>query len=149
LFAGGLITIRLTGRRQLQVSKETVIDGTDADGDPSPLAPFPSRSYRTIIELDPTDAAAAHAATMRFNSPRSGLRGVYLRRILGADDLIRGRDQDLVAFGPGAMGGFVESSKLDGGSAHRVMQNCPANTAGATTNPAQGKDCVDVSGTGS
>lgn len=147
--AGGSMTVRLTDRRPLQVSRETVIDGTDADGNPSPLAPFAARSYPTIIELDPTDAGAAHAATLRFTGPGSGLRGVYLRRLLGADDVIRGRDQDLVAFGPGATRGFVESSRLDGGSAHRVMQDCPGNTAASLLNPAQGKDCIGVSGTGS
>ena len=100
--ADGPITIRLTDPRQLRVSKETVIDGTDSAGNPSPLAAFASRSYPTVIELDPTDAAAAHAATLRFNSTGSGVRGLYLRRVLGADRLLPGRDQDLVAFGAGA-----------------------------------------------
>ena len=147
--ADGPITIRLTDPRQLRVSRETVIDGTDTAGNPSPLAAFASRSYPTVIELDPTDAAAAHAATLRFNSTGSGVRGLYLRRVLGADRLLPGRDQDLVAFGAGARRGFVESSKLDGGSAHRARQDCPANTPGAATNPAQGKDCIDVENTGS
>jgi len=148
-FAEGLITIRLTDPRQLRVSKETVIDGTDADGNPSPLSPFAGRSYRTVVEQDPTDKAVANAATIRFNSAGSGVRGVYLRRVLGADNIIARRDQDVVAFGAGGRRGFVESSKLDGGSAHRVMQDCPANTPATATNPAQGKDCIDVEATGS
>jgi hypothetical protein len=147
--ADGPITIRLTDPGQLTVAKETVVDGTDAGGNPSPLAPFASRFYGTIIELDPSDKAPANAATIRFNSARSGLRGIYLRRILGPDALISRRDQDLVAFGADAVRGFVESAKLDGGSAHRAMQDCPANTPTSATNPAQGKDCIDVEATGS
>ena len=149
LFANGLITVRLTDPTPLRVSKETIVDGTDADGHPSPVWPFASRSYRTIIELDPTNKAVANAATIRFNSAGSGLRGVYLRRVLGADTLLPRSDQDLVAFGAGATRGFVEACKLDGGSAHRVMQDCPANTPTTATNPAQGKDCIDVEHTGS
>ena len=148
-FPDGLITVRLTNTRPLRVGKETVIDGTDADGNPSPLSPFARRSYKTVIELDPDDTTAANAAALRLNRAGSGLRGVYLRRILGADSLIARRDQDLVAFGSGARRGFVEACKLDGGSAHRVMQDCPANTPTSATNPAQGKDCIDVEGTGS
>jgi hypothetical protein len=148
-FAGSPITIRLTDPSQLRVSKETVIDGTDSGGNPSALSPFATRSYPTIIELDPADPAIANAATIRFTSAGSGVRGIYLRRVLGADRLLPGRDQDLVAFGAGARRGFVEACRLDGGSAHRVMQHCPANTPTAATNPAQGKDCIDVEGTGS
>jgi len=142
------MTIRLIDPAPLRVTKETLVDGTDADGHPSPLAPFASRSYRTIIELDPSDKSVANAAALRIASPGSGLRGISLRRILGADALIARRDQDLVAFGPGARHGIVDVCLLDGGSAHRAMQDCPANHAAAATNPAQGKDCIDVEATG-
>ena len=147
--ASGPLVVRLTGTARLRVEAETVIDGTDADGNPSPLAPFNARVYPTVIELDPIDKSAAHAATLRITSPGSGLRGVFLRRLLGADALISRLDQDLVAFGPRARGGFVDTCRLDGGSAHRGMQSCPANSRTQATNPSQGKDCVDVEATGS
>lgn len=145
----GMMTIRLTDSSQLRIATETVVDGTNADGDPSPLSAFAERTYKTIIELDPADKSLANASTLRFNSAGSGLRGVYLRRILGADALVARRDQDLVAFGVGARRGFVETSKLDGGSAHRLMQDCPGNTSSRASNPAQGKDCIDVEAIGS
>ena len=148
-YADGPMTIRLTDAAQLRVTKETIVDGTDADGQPSPLTPFASRSYRTIIELDPSDKGVANAATLRITSAGSGLRGLYLRRILGADAVIARRDQDLVAFGRGAHRGFIDVCKLDGGSAHRGMQDCPGNSRAAATNPAQGKDCIDVEASGS
>ncbi len=147
--AAGAMTIRLRDPSQLRIARETLIDGTNADGDPSPLSAFSDRAYKTIIELDPTDKSLANAATLRFNSAGSGLRGVYVRRVLGADALVARRDQDLVAFGAGAQRGFVETSKLDGGSAHRLMQDCPGNSPSRGSNPAQGKDCIDVEATGS
>lgn len=148
--AAGAGPIRLTDPAPLVVRHETMIDGTDANGDPSPLAAFADRVYPTVIELDPRDKAVAHAATLRFAAPRSGLRGVYVRRILGSDREITRLDQDLVAFDRGAVRGLVETARLDGGAAARRGQGCPGNVRAPApaTNPAQGKDCVDVEDTG-
>lgn len=143
--------IHLTNPAPLTLTSETVIDGTDANGDPSALDGFASRTYPTVIELDPTDKAVAPGAMLRFSAPRSGLRGLYVRRILGTDRAIPRRDQDVVAFDRGAILGRVDTSKLDGGAAARRYQGCPGNVRAPepATNPAQGKDCVDVEDTGS
>lgn len=142
------LVVRLTDPAPLRIAGETVIDGTDPDGHPSPLAPFAARRYRTVIELDPLDPTRRHAATIRIAASDSGVRGVFLRRVLGADAAIAGLDQDLLAFDAGARRGFVATSLLDGGAAHRTMHDCPGNQRDAARNPAQGKDCVDVEATG-
>lgn len=145
---GEPLVVRLTDPAPLRLATETVIDGTDADGHPSPLAPFDSRRYRTVIELAPRDPARPHAATIRVAAPDSGVRGIAVRRILGPDARIARLDQDLLTFDAGARRGLVDTVLLDGGSAHRGMQDCPANDPTAARNPAQGKDCVDVEATG-
>lgn len=146
--SGEPLLVRLTDPAPLRIGTETVLDGTDDDGQPSPLAPFRERRYRTIIELDPRDPTRPHAASIRIAAPDCGLRGLYVRRLLGADARIARLDQDLLAFDAGALRGVVETSLLDGGSAHRAMQDCPANERAAARNPAQGKDCIDVEATG-
>ncbi|MBX3026870.1 hypothetical protein KF840_18330 [bacterium] len=146
--ATGPLVVRLTDPAPLRIDAEMVIDGTDDDGNPSPLAPFADRRYRAIIELDPRDPTRPSAAAIRIAAPDAGLRGVYVRRLLGADARIARLDQDVLAFDAGARRAFVETALLDGGSAHRAMQDCPANDRAAARNPAQGKDCVDVEATG-
>ena len=70
---------------------------------------------------------------LRFNAPRSGLRGLYFRRMLGSDRAIPRRDQDVVAFGRGAVLGRVDTVKLDGGAAARRNQGLSGQRARAGT----------------
>lgn len=53
---GGIASIDLTSNRELRITAPgTVIDGTDAEGRPSPIAPFAARTCRTVITQDPAD----------------------------------------------------------------------------------------------
>jgi hypothetical protein len=132
----------------------TVIDGTDAAGDPSPLADFDDRIYPTTITLiapnaNPTPGAPCpctegNGGSLRVETQGVRIIGVALRRQLAPEGLICCGDQDLVAFDAGSQNSTIRNCQLDGGAAAIASAEVPRSQSG----PPTGKDCVDAEDTG-
>jgi CSLREA domain-containing protein len=160
----GPVLIRLPQRlprrpKAIEVTRETplrldtpglTIDGTDAGGEPSPLADFADRVYPAVVRLRTGSAVpnpggpCGAGGTLRVLAEGVRLVGLSIERVLAPEGGLCRGDQDLVAFDAGSRGSGIETSRLDGG-AHAVRS---AEVPSGTTLPATGKDCIDTSGTG-
>jgi len=143
-FQPGLGEIRITGDPLLVDASNIVIDGTDATGQPSAVEAFASRQYPTRIHIDPSNKAAANTGNFRITAPDVVLRGLEIRRTLGTDANVAGKDQDLVVFtAPSSAahtgGSMVSTSRLDGGAG--------ARTSAEDQLVARGKMAVRAAGT--
>jgi hypothetical protein len=116
-------------------ANDTVIDGTNPNGDPSPVAEFRSRMFNAIVNLTGT-------AKFTITAPSVMLIGLQISRSLGPDNGLVGADLDQVRFGTTSYRSRIRTCRLDGGAGARVNANCSSN------NPAQGKDCIDAENTG-
>ena len=147
-FPGGKAVITLTQTSALAISAaNTMIDGTNADGYPSPIAPFTQRTqqgYPTTISVNPTYEDVAFAGDFDLTAPNIALVGLSMNRVLGTDAEITGKDQNLVVPAGNSAGSRVSTCRLDGGAADRT----DANGTDDGSAPAQGKDCVDADNTG-
>jgi hypothetical protein len=144
-FPGGIAAITDTQDSAMAITKETVIDGTNVQGNPSPLADFAQRVYPTQITINPTTKSMAYAGDIDINAQNVKLVGLSLKRVLGADAQIVGADQNLVVPGANSSGSRITTCRLDGGAADRTYAN---GAEGGMTVAAQGKDCVDANNTG-
>ncbi|MBI4517080.1 MAG: hypothetical protein HY699_14835 [Deltaproteobacteria bacterium] len=133
-FTGGEVNINVTGNLTV-TANDTVIDGTNAAGDPSPVQEFKSRLFKTTVNL-------TGPAKLAINAPNVTLMGLQISRTLGPDSTIVAADLNQVGFGPNSLGSKARTCRLDGGAAARVNADCSGS------NPAQGKDCVDAENTG-
>ncbi|MBI4517249.1 MAG: hypothetical protein HY699_15695 [Deltaproteobacteria bacterium] len=140
-FAGGLAQINVTNNTALAITAaETVIDGTNSEGDPSPVDGFAARTYRTVIRQDPANKTLELAADIRVQAANVTLRGLSVERVLPSSDTgLNLKDQNGIAFDAGSQGGRIITCRLDGGAAARTA---------AENQAAQGKDCVDAANTG-
>jgi cysteine-rich repeat protein len=153
-FPGAVARIQVTNNAAMAVrAAGTVIDGTDASGNPSPLADFGARIYPTIITLRAPNATPQPGDCPCFESPGGTLRvqaagvrlqGLAIERQLAPQGQICCGDQDLVAFDAGSKGSRVDTCRLDGGAAAITDAEVPSGQ----TWPATGKDCVDADSTG-
>ena len=134
-FMGGEVDINVTGNLTV-TANDTVIDGTNPTGDPSPVAGFKNRIYRTKVNLTGT-------AKFEVSAPNITLMGLQISRALGPDSGLVGADLDQVHFSTTSKNSRVRTCRLDGGAAARVNADCATGS-----NPAQGKDCVDAENTG-
>lgn len=153
-FAAALPEVQVTQLAAMLITKSgTMIDGTDADGDPSPLEPFASRTYPIQVRMTapnlgplPADCPCTEgdAGALRIQAANIELRGLALYRQHAAEGTICCGDQDLVAFDGGSAGSRLDTLLLDGGAAAMMSAEVP----GSETRPPTGKDCVDADGTG-
>lgn len=153
-FAAALPEIQITQLAALLVTKAgTMIDGTDLDGNPSPLEPFAARTYPIQVRMTapnlgpiPADCPCTEgdAGALRIQAAGIEVRGLALHRQHAAEGTICCGDQDLVAFNGGSAGSRLDTLLLDGGAAAMASAEVP----GSETRPPTGKDCVDADGTG-
>jgi hypothetical protein len=130
-----------------------MIDGTDAAGNPSPVAPFTGRSYPVTVTLTapnlapgPGDCPCSEGdgGALRVQGEGIEIRGVHVKRQLAPEGTICCGDQDLIAFDAGSAGSRIDTVLLDGGAAAITDANVPPSL----TWPATGKDCIDADTTG-
>lgn len=154
-FFAGRASIEVTGGGSLALrAAGMAIDGTDAEGNPSPLDAFAARLYPTTVTLHAPNAGAKPGLTCPCNEGGGGvlrvgaedvsLVGLALERVLAPEGSLCCGDQDLVAFDPGSRGSGIETSLLDGGAQAMTSAEVPSGV----TEPATGKDCIDASSTG-
>jgi hypothetical protein len=134
-------------------SAGTVMDGTDAEGNPSPLADFSARIYPSVITLAPVNppptaddcpCTLSPGAALQVVAAGVRLTGLSVERQLPPPGQICCGDQDLVVFGGGSKNSSIATTRLDGGAAAITSAEVPQGMLG----PATGKDCVDAEGTG-
>lgn len=130
-----------------------MIDGTDAAGNPSPVTPFPHRSYPVEVTLTapnlapgPGDCPCSEGdgGALRVQAEDIEIRGLQVQRQLAPQGTICCGDQDLIAFDAGSAGSRIDTVLLDGGAAAVTDANVPPSL----TWPATGKDCIDAHATG-
>jgi hypothetical protein len=141
-FADGVITLTQTAALTISAAN-TVLDGTGSQGDPSPIAAFADRTYPVTVRTDPTNKGLAFVGDFDLTAANISLVGLSMRRVLGSDTEITGKDQNLVVPAASSAGSRISTCLLDGGAADRT----DANGAEGATVPAQGKDCVDADNT--
>ena len=152
-FPGGDASVTVTNPVGLQLqSSAAMLDGTNADGDPSPLVELAQRTYQTNINLVAPNANPIPGDCPCNESPGGALqiiaagvevRGLALRRTLAAEGSVCCGDQDLITFGVGSKNSTVATCRLDGGAAAFTS----AEVAQGQTRPPTGKDCVDADNT--
>jgi hypothetical protein len=151
----GQAQIRINHNAPLRLrAAGTTIDGRDAAGNPSPLAPFADRIYPTVITLmaenanpDPTQACPcteSNGGALRIQADHVHVEGLEIARQLALEGTICCGDQDLVAFDAGSWDSRVETCRLDGGG--RAISS--AQVAQGQTHGPTGKDCVEARATG-
>lgn len=152
-FPGGDAVVTITNPVALQIfAGEVWIDGTNAEGDPSPLQAFEARVYRSTVTMvapnaDPIPGdcpcSESQGGSFRISAPDVHLRGLQVRRVLAAEGTVCCGDQDLITFGADSKNGVVETARLDGGAAAFGSAEVPP----AQTRPPTGKDCIDADNT--
>ncbi len=153
-FPGAVASVQVTNNAALAVrAPGTVIDGTNAAGDPSPLGDFAARVYPTVITLRAPNAnpqagdcpcSESPGGALRLQGAGIRLQGLAIQRQLAPQGQICCGDQDLVAFDAGSKGSDVDTCRLDGGAAAITDAEVPSGL----TRPATGKDCIDADSTG-
>lgn len=152
-FAGAQAVVELSRGALVVRAPALTLDGTDAGGNPSPLAHFAQRSFNTLVSVRAPNAAPNPDLACPCNESGAALRiaaadvrviGVAFQRQLAPEGTICCGDQDLVAFDAGSRGSHLETARLDGGAAAIRSAEVPSGT----TAPPTGKDCIDASGTG-
>ena len=147
----GVATIEITHNAPLRVqAADTLIDGRDASGNPSPLVDFAERIYPLTVTLVAENAAPdplqrcpcneSDGGSLRIQATDVHVEGVALERRLAMEGMICCGDMDLVAFDPGSQNSAVIDCLLDGGA--RAITT--AEESQGETGPASGKDCVDA-----
>lgn len=153
----GVNTVDLTSSTNLVLTAPgTTIDGTSAEGNPSPLADFASRIYPIRIrQMAPTSGGGAsscaaggqctigQASTIRVNAANAQVVGLSIERTLASAETLCCGDIDVMAFGATSAGSALRVSRLDGGAATQTS----ATGADSATTPPQGKDCIDAEAT--
>jgi hypothetical protein len=117
-FDGGVADLTVASNSFIPITNEIVIDGTDIEGNPSPLADFPLRVYPTIVTLNPADRTQPNASTFKATA-KVGLIGLDIRRILGDDSTIQSVDQPIVWLAANSKSSFIRNTRIDGGAAAR------------------------------
>lgn len=153
-FSRGVARIEVTSNAALAVrAAGTVIDGTDALGNASPITPFTDRVYPTIVTLHAPNASPqasdcpcqeSPGGALRVQAERVELRGLAIHRQLAPEGQVCCGDQDLTAFDAGSNRSRIDTCRLDGGAAAITDAEVPSGQ----TRPATGKDCVDADSTG-
>jgi len=135
-----------------------MIDGSDSNGDPSPVADFAERVFPTQITMrathqpvNPPPSTSCpceddYGGTLFASAPGVVFTGLHVVRIYPRhEENICCGDLTLIEFGVGAANGAVDTCLLDGGG--RGVTN--ARTPEGETGPATSKDCVKPENTGS
>jgi hypothetical protein len=132
--AGSLQTISATSSSLLKLKGDWMeLDGTDANGNPSPVAPWSARLFYREVALSssgsPSGGALAFGSGSADPVRNARIVGLAIRRALGGATT----DQDLVIFrgGTASRQNVVDTGRLDGG-------------ASTLTSGASGIDCVDA-----
>lgn len=134
------------------------IDGTDVNGNPSPVAEFSQRIFPVEITMKTTPAVTMppdaegcpchqdYGGTLFAAASGVALIGLHIERVYprGEADICCG-DLTLIELGEGGANGRVDTCLLDGGG--RAITN--AVTPPGETGPATSKDCVKPERTGS
>lgn len=118
-FSGSPATLTVASSSEVGITNEIVIDGTNSDGHPSPLADFTTRVYPTRLTLNPPDPKnQAYASTLKATA-KVGLMGLDIRRILGEDSAIQSANQPIIWLAANSKNSFIRNSRIDGGAAAR------------------------------
>jgi hypothetical protein len=159
--SGSTAEIELSGPTAVTITAPgTVIDGTNGEGNPSPIGAFGPRRYRTLIRQTALTSGGsasgscaggggcnlAPAGKLLITAPDVELVGLDVQRTLAADPSLCCGDVDLVTFGAGSAGSRLRTCRLSGGAHERT--NASGADGSGTSTPPQGKDCVDANSTG-
>jgi CSLREA domain-containing protein len=149
----GIAHAAVTGNAAVAITApNTMIDGTDAAGNPSPLGDLAARTYPTVVDLAASNPGGVPSGScpctespggaLRVQAESVRLRGLSLERLLPPQ--ICCGDEDMVAFDTGSKSSRIETCRLDGGAAAIAS----AEVGQGQTGPPTGKDCVDADTTG-
>ncbi len=153
-FIGETADITITNPVALQlVSADAMLDGTNSNGDPSPVSAMADRVYRTQIHLVspntspmPGDCPCNESpgGALQITAPGVEILGVAVNRTLAAEGTVCCGDQDLITLGSGSKNSRIDTCRLDGGAAAFTTAEVPDGE----TRPPTGKDCIDADNTG-
>jgi CSLREA domain-containing protein len=133
------------------------IDGTDENGDPSPVVDFTQRTFPARITLRGTKQAQIGApsgacpctqdygGTLFAGAPGVVFVGLHVDRTYPPQAEICCGDQTLIELGQGALNGRVDTCLLDGGGREITDAVTPMGRTGQATS----KDCIKPERTGS
>ena len=150
--------VHSTDRRIVIDAPGLTIDGTDSEGNPSPVVDFAQRTYPVRITLRGTTRALVerppgrdcpctenYGGTLFASARRVSFIGLRVERVFPDLANICCGDQTLIEMGPGSADTHVDTCQLDGGG--RTVRD--AVTPKGNTGRATSKDCIKPEHTGS
>jgi CSLREA domain-containing protein len=153
---GDAAHVEVKDQRILIDTPGLTIDGTDAQGNPSPLVDFAARTFPVRITLRGTKQAPPDAqgpcpcrqnygGTLFAAAAKVQFIGLHIDRVYPPEKLICCGNQTLIEMGRGGRSARVDTCLLDGGG--RAIED--AQTPKGNTGQATSKDCIKPEHSGS